>query len=151
MPSQNLPLVDRVTAIETLNALMRGELIAAETYRRASAHLGVESPGELTTCLQSHDQRATLIAEYIVLAGGTPVSGNGVWEAFAHLMQRDGTPIGARSVCSVLLEGEDLGLTAYRAALGQVDQQGLILLRQDLLPEQVRTHGLMSHRSRQLV
>jgi len=42
MNSQNQPLIDRETSIETLNALMRGELAAVETYRHANSRLGTE-------------------------------------------------------------------------------------------------------------
>lgn len=143
MNSQNQPLIDRETSIETLNALMRGELAAAETYRHATSRLGADAPADLATCLQSHDQRATLIAEHIVLAGGTPVSGSGLWGAFARLVEGSAALIGPRALCA-LQEGEDQGLTDYRAALDSVDSAGLKLVRGELLPEQIRTHGLMS-------
>jgi len=144
MNSQNQPLIDRETSIETLNALMRGELAAVETYRHANSRLGTEAPEDITTCLQSHDQRATLIAEHIVLAGGTPVSGSGLWGAFARLVEGSAALIGPRALYASLQEGEDQGLTDYRAALDSVDSAGLKLVRGDLLPEQIRTHGLMS-------
>ncbi len=150
MPPQNQPMIDRETANETLNSLMRGELAAAETYRHASTRLGVAAPEELALCLQSHDQRATLLAEHIVLAGGTPVSGSGLWGAFARVVEGSAALISPRALYAALEEGEDQGLTDYRAALDRLDSAGLTLVRSDLLPEQIRTHGLMSslcHRS----
>lgn len=144
MSPQNQSQVDRTTAVETLNTLMRGELAAVETYRHAITHLGGEAPADLTTCQQSHDQRATRLAEHIVLAGGTPVSGSGLWGAFARVVEGGAALIGPRSLYVALEEGEDQGLTDYRAALDLVDQPGLSLLRGDLLPEQIRTHGLMT-------
>jgi hypothetical protein len=136
--------VDRATSLETLNSLMRGELAAVETYRHAITHLGGEAPEALTVCQQSHDQRATRLAEHIVLAGGTPVSGSGMWGAFARVMEGGAALIGPRVLYAALEEGEDQGLTDYRAAIDRVDQPGLVLLRNDLLPEQIRTHGLMT-------
>ncbi len=144
MNTQNQPLIDRETSLETLNSLMRGELAAVETYRHANTRLGAAAPEDLTTCLQSHDQRATLIAEHIVLAGGTPVSGSGLWGAVARLVEGSAAMIGPRALYAALEEGEDQGLTDYRAALDGIDSAGLTLLRGDLLPEQIRTHGLMS-------
>ena len=144
MHSQNQPLIDRETSIETLNSLMRGELAAVETYRHASTRLGVEAPADLAICQQSHDQRATRMAEHIVLAGGTPVSGSGLWGAFARLVEGSAALIGPRTLYAALTEGEDQGLTDYRAALDQLDSAGLTLMRGNLLPEQIRTHGLMS-------
>ncbi len=144
MPAQNQPLVERATAIETCNALLRGELAAIETYRHAITHLGSEVPDMLGTCLHSHDQRATRLAEHIALAGGTPVGGSGLWGAVARLVEAGAALVSPRAVIAALEEGEDQGLTDYRAALDRVDADGLKLLRTYLLPEQIRTHGLMS-------
>lgn len=144
MTSQNQPLVDRETAIETLNSLMRGELAAVETYRHALERLGDAAAADLATCMKSHDHRATRLAEHITLAGGTPVSGSGLWGVFARLVEGGAAVIGPRALYQTLEEGEDQGLTDYRAAFDRVDSAGLTLLRNDLLPEQIRTHGLMS-------
>lgn len=150
MTSQNQRLVDRETAIETCNRLMRGELAAVETYRHAITHLGSAAPQDLITCMHSHDQRATRLAEHIALAGGTPVSGSGLWGTVARAIEAGAALIGQRALIGALEEGEDQGLTDYRAALDQVDAAGLTLLRSHLLPEQVRTHGLMSALCRRL-
>lgn len=144
MQPQNQPQTDRENTVETLNSLMRGELAAAETYRHAIERLGADVPADLRTCLQSHDQRATRLAEHIALAGGTPVSGSGLWGAFARLVEGSAALIGPHALYAALEEGEDQGLTDYRAALDRVDAAGLTLIRSDLLPEQIRTHGLMS-------
>jgi hypothetical protein len=142
------PAVDRETALETLNSLMRGELAAVETYRHAITRLGRQVSEDLDICMRSHDQRATKLAEHIALAGGTPVTGSGLWGAFARMVEAGAELIGARAVYAALEEGEDQGLTDYRAALDRVDANGLALLRSYLLPEQIRTHGLMSSLSR---
>ncbi len=144
MNTHNHPLVDREGALETCNSLMRGELTAAETYRQALQRLGVEAPEDLTTCLHSHDQRAALLAEHLTLAGGTPVGGRGLWSAFARLVDMGPELSGPRALYATLEDGEDQALTDYRTALANLDGPGLLLLRRELLPEQVRTHGLMS-------
>ena len=143
MQSQHQP-VDRATAIETLNRLMRGELSAVETYRHAMSSLGPETPDELVACLRSHDLRAARLAEHVALAGGTPVSGSGLWGAFARVVEGGAALLGARTLFTALEEGEGQGLADYRAALDRVDVSGLAILRGELLPEQIRTHGLMS-------
>lgn len=144
MPPQQPSPVQPAVAIETLNSLMRGELAAVETYRHAIERLGKHVPEDLRTCMQSHDRRATSLAEHITLAGGTPVSGSGLWGAFALVVEGGAALIGPRALFAALEEGEDQGLTDYRAALARVDAPALALLRRDLLPEQIRTHGLMS-------
>lgn len=144
MQSHNQPVIEREASVETLNSLMRGELAAAETYRHAIERLGGDVSVDLKTCLQSHDHRATRLAEHIALAGGTPVSGSGVWGAFARLVEGSAALISPRALYAALEEGEDQGLTDYRAALDRVDSAGLTLVRGELLLEQIRTHGLMS-------
>jgi hypothetical protein len=150
MSPQNQPQIDRETTSETLNSLLRGELAAVETYRHVIARLGIEAPHDLDICLQSHDQRAERLAEHITLAGGTPVSGSGLWGAFARVVEAGAALIGPRALFAALEEGEDQGLTDYRAALDRVDAAGLALLRGVLLPEQIRTHALMSSLCRRL-
>lgn len=148
MHAHNQPLVERATVLETLNALMRGELSAVETYRLAMELLGEKAPEALGVCLHSHDHRATRLAEHIALMGGTPLSGRNVWEAFDNLVHGGAEVITPHACFSVLEAGEDQVLTSYRAALDQVDTPGLTLLRGGLLPEQIRTHGLMSSLTR---
>lgn len=144
MSSQHQPLVDRETTIENLNRLMRGELAAVETYRHAITQLRGDAPDDLGICMRSHDERATRLAEHITLAGGTPVSGSGLWGAVARVVEGGAALIGPRTLFAALEEGEDQGLTDYRAAFDRVDAAALALLRSYLLPEQIRTHGLMS-------
>jgi len=185
MQPQNQAQVDQVTAIETFNSLLSGELSAVETYRQAIARLGAEAPVELSTCQQSHDLRATRMAEHIALSSGTPVTASGLlWQEFERLVKGDSVegrlaagdqaegdqatgdqvegnlaggdlatgdqaedstvPITPRALYAALEAGEDQVLTDYRAALDRVDSGGLTLIRDHLLPEQIRTHGLMS-------
>jgi hypothetical protein len=138
------PQIDREASNKTLNVLMRGELAAAETYRHAITALASDVSSEIELCLTSHDLRAVQLAEHITLAGGTPVSGSGLWGAFARLVEGGAALLGRSSIIATLMEGEDQGLLDYRAALEQVDTGAVTMVRNDLLPEQVRTHGLMN-------
>ena len=137
--------IDRELSNTTLNSLMRGELIAVETYRHAIATIAGDSPLELNRCLTSHDLRAVRLAEYITLAGGTPVTGNGLWSAFARLVSRGSTLISRTTLLAALEDGESQMLSDYRVALPHVDGAGTLLLRSDHLPEQVRTLGIVNH------
>ncbi len=143
MSSQQQPLVESATALETFTRLMRGEIAAVTTYRHVIASLNADAPTDLTTCLRSHEQRAMRLAEHIALAGGVPVSDCGLWDAFARVVESSVALLGARTLYIALEEDEDRTLTEYRAALDKLDASGLTLLRNDLLPEQIRTHGLM--------
>jgi hypothetical protein len=123
---------------------MRGELAAMETYSHAISKFMGYAPIELTICLQSHDARSTQFAEYIILAGGTPVSGSGFWGAFARIVEGGASLIGPRAILRILEEGEEQGLADYQAAIGKLDDQGQSLIRNTILPEQIRTYGIIS-------
>lgn len=128
---------------DALNFLMRGELAAAETYRHAiSAITGEATAVDLNRCLRSHDLRAVRLAEHITLAGGTPLSGHGQWGAPAR--GPDEWAGNRTTRLAALEEDERQGLSDYRAVLDQVDDAGVALMRQDLMPEQVRTLGIAS-------
>jgi bacterioferritin (cytochrome b1) len=143
MPSRRVSLDDANIALDALNRLMRSELAAVESYRQAIAILGERHRDELIACLQSHDQRATALAEFIVLAGGTPVSGSGPWEGLAKAV--DGGPGRPGDLILAALEQDEAhALLDYRTASDLLDEQGAALLRRQLLPEQIRTHGLMT-------
>ncbi len=135
--------IDGSSATESLNVLMRNEQTAAMAYHKVLERLGDEAPAEPATCQSSHDRRAVLLAEHITLAGGTPVSGGGDWNAFAQVIDDRAPWLSTHTLYATLEEGEDQALTAYRAAVDRLDAQGLLLVRRELLPEQVRTHGLM--------
>ena len=135
--------IDREASHKILNSLMRGELAAAETYRHAITTLASDVPLEMNLCLTSHDLRAVQLAEHITLTGGTPVSGSGLWGAFARLVEGGAALIGRSRIIAALVEGENQGLLDYRTTLEHVDAGAITLVRNELLPEQVRTHGLM--------
>lgn len=136
--------IDREASNKMLNSLMRGELAAAETYRHAITALVSDVPLEINLSLTSHDLRAVQLAEYITLAGGTPVSGSGLWDAFARLVESGAALLERSLIITALVEGENQGLLDYRTALEHLDAGAVTLVRSDLLPEQVRTHGLMN-------
>lgn len=136
--------IDRESSNSALNSLMRGELAAAETYRHAIKSLASDAPLEFDLCLTSHDLRAVQLAEYVTLAGGTPVSGSGLWSAFTRLIEDTAGPYGRSNIITTLVDGENIFLLDYRAGLEHVDAGALTLVRNDLLPEQVRTHGLLN-------
>jgi hypothetical protein len=145
MTVQPQALIGREQSNATLNTLMRGELIAVETYRHAITTVTGEVPLDLNRCLTSHDLRAVRLAEHITLSGGTPITGNGLWSACARIFSGGATMIGRSTLLAALEDGESQVLCDYRAALPHVDGAGTMLLRNDLLPEQVRILGIVNH------
>jgi Domain of unknown function (DUF2383) len=133
-----------VDAIERLQACLRSELSATETYKLALSkvsHVGIRSV--LQQILASHAVRAERLGAHLRWIGADVTEGSGVWGAFARIMQASADIFGDRAAITVLKEGEDHGLKLYV----EVVQQRCDALTQDLvekylLPEQRRTREL---------
>jgi len=90
----------------------------------------------------SHDRRVTIVRDLIRSYGGEPSPTSGVWGAFAKIVQRTADVFGDRAAMSALEEGEDHGVKMYTTDLEGVDGRALDVIREQLLPEQHRTHDL---------
>jgi len=146
-PADRRPIAARALvskAIDALNELLRGEVAAVETYRRAVEQLGNSSTrGQLQDCRWSHAQRIAKLREQVMNLGGEPATDPVAWAAFARLFE--GGASGERAaVVAALEEGEDQGLELYRDVLDELDPSSRELVETDLLPAQERTHRVMS-------
>jgi hypothetical protein len=138
---------DTLTNTETtkqLNALLRGELSAVETYDQVKKKLAGEEIPELTLNRDCHFRRTQLLANAIVAKGGSPESSSGAWGTLAQAATGSASMFGRDAMISILEEGEDRGLADYRTAAGSGDEEVRQLVGSDLLPAQKRTHGRMS-------
>ncbi len=138
MPSA---LLDATPAINALNALLRGEVSAVETFTQAIDHCGSEAPSELSACMRSHEGRVGKLRDRIAILGGEPAAGSGVWGAFAQLIEGGAALFGRSSALRALAEGEDHGQALYRAQRELVDAGSQRLIDEELMPEQSRTHA----------
>ena len=120
-----------------LNALLRGELAAVETYTQA---LGTSDDQEMIADLQKirddHSRAVRLLRDQVVQFGGVPADSSGPWSAFTAA-----TPAGAKVVCptttlAALRQGEEHGISEYESALenDDIDPTCQHLMRTDLLP-----------------
>ena len=69
-----------------LNALLRGEISAVETYDQAIAKAADERPLDAATLrriAQEHGRAAQKLRAAVVRAGGRPENSSGVWGAYA--------------------------------------------------------------------
>jgi demethoxyubiquinone hydroxylase (CLK1/Coq7/Cat5 family) len=131
--------------IDKLNSFLRGEMSAVETYRQAIEKLA-SSPqiNTLQQCLQSHQTRVEMLREEIRRRGGVPSEGSGPWGAFAKLIEGGATLFGEKAAIAALEEGEDHGRNDYKRDIDQVDASARSYVEQRLLPEQLRTHNMLS-------
>lgn len=130
-------------SLEKLDECLRGEISAVQTYDLALHNLeATEIHGALRQLRDSHDRRVTLIRDRIRAWGAVPSETSGAWGAFARLVQRGADLFGDRAAISALEEGEDHGLKVYTEDLDDVDLDTREFIRNELLPDQRRTHDL---------
>jgi hypothetical protein len=137
--------MSREHSIQTLNAFLRGEIAAVETYRKALERLqSRDTEEELRACLASHERRVEALARQIRALGGEPAEDSGAWGAFARLAEAGAAAIGDEAAIALLEEGEDHGLKLYLDDVGKLDRDTRKQIEREILPEQIRTHGSMS-------
>src|SRR5947207_14550642 len=121
-----------------LNALLRGELAATETYQQARAKVTNE-PGatELRRVHDDHREAANTLREHIHQHGGKPDQGSGVWGTFAKAWEGTAKLFGNTAALTALKQGEERGLSDYEAALKDehLAQDCKELIRNTLLPQ----------------
>ncbi len=140
------------SSIDKLNQFLRGEISAVETYRMALEKMEPTSTarGELNACMQSHQQRVTLLREAIVTAGGTPAEGSGPWGVFAKVVEGGARMLGDKAAVAALEEGEDHGVKDYKSDVADLDMTARTLITSRIAPEQQRTHDRMSSLKKRL-
>jgi demethoxyubiquinone hydroxylase (CLK1/Coq7/Cat5 family) len=131
--------------VAALNELLRGEMAAVETYAQALKAMREMPSPELERARTSHEERVAAIRERILLIGGTPSDGSGLWGAFARLVQGGADLLGPKTAIAALEEGEDHMLKEYRESLGKVDEDTRFFIESRLMPGQERTHETMSN------
>jgi len=137
--------------VDYLNSFLRGELAAVETYDQALNKIDdvqIEQP--LRDVRASHDRRVDLLRERILGLGGEPVSSSGIWGGIAKLVQGSANAFGVSPAIAALEEGEDRGRDDYRADLQELSPETQTFVSKTILPEQMRTHDVVSTLKRQV-
>ena len=131
--------------IDHLNSFLRGERSAVETYRQVMDK--AETPNvktSLQTGFESHTKRARLLEDKVRMMGGEPSKESGAWGTFAKAVQGGAKVFGISAAVATLEQGEDHGLEDYKRDLKDLSPQSQEFVRTTLLPEQERTHALLS-------
>lgn len=122
---------------ESVNALLRGEQSAVETYTQA---MGKFEDQELIADLQKirdeHSRAVRVLRDQVIGLGGVPSEGTGLWGTFAALVTGTAKVIGPATALAALRQGEEHGVSEYESALEneQVHSECHRLIRTDLLP-----------------
>ena len=131
-------------SLDRLNALLRGEISAVETYSQVIERAFSEKlKASLLNCQIDHVQRVKLLKDRIIEHGGIPAEDSGVWGAFAKLMQGGASVFGVKAAIDILEEGEDHGLESYRNEMPRLDEADYMLVETQLLPAQEVTHRVI--------
>jgi hypothetical protein len=139
------PAVERDLSLNTLNAFLRGEIAAVQTYARTLKRMGGHACcGDLGQCLASHERRVALLRRCIIDLGGVPEQTPGAWDPFPRHGESGSVPLRDDAVIAALEEGEDRGLKLYLDAVGKLDRDTRRLIGDCVLPEQVWTHDSLS-------
>lgn len=131
--------------IEQLNAFLKGELAAVETYRKCIEKIDdplIET--QLRQLMQSHEERTRLLAQKVLWLGGAPLRSSGAWGAFAKLVEGGAALLGKSAAISTLEEGENLGRKQYSREVSELSPAVRAFVEHDIMPEQRRTREALA-------
>jgi rubrerythrin len=123
---------------DALNALLRGELSAVETYDQAAAKFEDQKVlADLRKIRDEHARAAGALREKVVRFGAEPSEGSGPWGAVAAAVTGAAKALGPSTALSALRQGEEHGINEYEDALKNdgVHPDCKDLIRTDLLPK----------------
>jgi hypothetical protein len=130
------PLWDDIDDTETLNALLRGEISAAETYDLAiSKFEGRPAAAELRRIRDEHHAAMSVLRDRVQANGGDPADSSGPWGTFATVVAGTAMALGMKPLLGALRQGEEHGISAYQKAVNSdVTDSCRSLIEGELLP-----------------
>jgi uncharacterized protein (TIGR02284 family) len=132
-------------AVEDLNALLKGELSAVETYNQALPKVeNKEIASLLSDCLASHEKRVGQLTDAIKGFGGTPEADSGVWGSWAKVLSGGASVFGDDATLAALEQEEDAQSSDYEWRLVRMHGDHRNLVKEELLPEQQRYRSMLS-------
>lgn len=134
-------------SVRHLNALLRGEISAAETYRMAIDKVAVTDSRANASLLreiqEEHGRAAQGLRDRIQESGGEASDSSGAWGVWAKTVQGAMSLFGDAARLKALKEGEEHGLKDYQEAMGKVDANSAQLIQNQLIPAQQRHINLL--------
>lgn len=133
-------------AVEDLNALLKGELSAVETYNQALPKVeNKEIASVLSDCLASHRARVGKLRDAIRQYGGTPESDSGIWGSWAKVLSGGASVFGDDATVAALEQEEDAHSSDYEWRLVNMHGEHRDLVKNELMPEQQRYRSMLSN------
>jgi len=129
---------DRSTdEVKSLNAVIRGEISAVETYDQALARFGTEcAAAELHHIRDEHEEAVDYLRGQVAEFCGDSDHGSSSWGVFAAAVTSTANAIGMATVLQALKEGELHGISQYESMLAndEVHAECKNIIRSRLLP-----------------
>lgn len=125
------------SCIDVCNSLLRGEISAVETYRKAiEKYPDTPATSELIRIQSEHSKSVNRLAGNVRDMGGIPDNDSGAWGVFTKAVQSSANLLGAESAIESLQRGEEHGRNDYHSALDNEDVMDTCkaLIREELLP-----------------
>jgi uncharacterized protein (TIGR02284 family) len=135
--------------VDQLNALLRGEISAAETYRMAiekaasNSKSSETSVGLLREIQAEHGRAAQALRDRIRELGGEPEDSSGAWGVWAKFTEGLANLLGETASLKALKEGEEHGLKDYVSSVSSMDLASGDLVQNQLIPAQQRHINLL--------
>lgn len=124
--------------VDQLNALLRGELAAVETYEQSLGTFDKypAAVAELKRIRDDHRESVRVLSDHITELGGTPSETSGAWGTLAAAITEAAKVIGPDTTLADLKRGEAHGLGDYTHALKKetLPSECRDLIRNKLLP-----------------
>lgn len=138
--------------VDRLNAMLRGERSAVETYAQCIEKLassGSSLGGQLRSLQASHAARVGRLSQRVAQLGGTADTDSGAWGTFAKMIEGGAAVFGEKAAIAALEQGEDHGQKVYDD-LDDISASTRSFVLSELVPEQRRTHDALAALKRSL-
>src|ERR1700734_1214143 len=122
---------------KTVNALLRGELAATETYQQGLAICDSATARELRNIHEEHRIATNRLRQVAHSMGMNPAKRSSLWGNFARSVEWTASVLGTNAVLRALRAGEKIGLRTYERALNSeiCPAECETLIRSTLLPQ----------------
>jgi len=124
-------------AIDAINALLRGEMAAVETYTQALGKFDdLNVIADLQKIRDEHSKAVRELRDLVIGFGGHPAESAGPWGAFTAAVTTTAKAVGPATVLMALVQGEEHGVSEYESALENehIPPDCQRAIRTDLLP-----------------
>lgn len=116
--------------IDTLNELLKGELMAMNIYKETDDMQGDEQVmAMLDEFAKDHEEHARLLANRIRELGGTPIDSASMAGAMVDISSKINALRGPAYLLKQVYDGEDKGVHAYEDRIDELDSASQELVR----------------------